>query len=549
MTVLSKRRPLVAVLSGVALAFALPTVFPIVGRTELLPGGALTVLAYFALVPLLLAVEDAGPRARFGLGLLAALSYYTVAIWWIYIAMHSFGGIPTALSLPILYLLLGYLSVYWGLALVFDHDLRRAFPRLPQWLTLGTAFTGFELVRNYLFSGYPWANVGYLLARDRIEVQWASLFGVYGLAFLVIASNAALADLIRGKKQAVIVLAAVLVIPRLWGLYRIQAIDAEVAKAPKAKVAIVQGNIDQKIKNAAKGGAMDYNTYRSFVLDRYLPLSRAADAQGVDVILWPEASFPGTLPLHPTQFPDVLGPPFHAPILIGGVTAGRRSDGRVILTNSAFLVGSDRRVLAEYQKHHLVPFGEYVPLEKELHLPIHKVVPDIGFFDPGEHLDLMTVPLSNAPGVGTASFGPMICFDAIFPEIGIDFGREEPGFLVNITNDAWYGISSAAAQFLSIVSLRAVETGRSFARAANTGISAFIDPAGRILQSIPIGLIDTDDTDVSADRAVPPASLIAEVPELTGRTVYVVIGDSFAYLCAAFAAGMWVYAKRQKKTL
>ena len=143
MTVLSKRRPLVAMLSGVALAFALPTVFPIVGRTELLPGGALTVLAYFALVPLLLAVEDAGPRARFGLGLLAALSYYTVAIWWIYIAMHSFGGIPTALSLPILYLLLGYLSVYWGLALVFDHDLRRAFPRLPQWLTLGTAFTGF----------------------------------------------------------------------------------------------------------------------------------------------------------------------------------------------------------------------------------------------------------------------------------------------------------------------------------------------------------------------------------------------------------------------
>ena len=113
---LARHRILAAIGSGGLLAFALPMVFPIFGRTEILPGGALTALAYVALVPFLLAVEDAGPRARFGLGVLCSLSYYSVAIWWIYVAMHTFGGIATPLAVPILYLLLGYMSVYWGLA-------------------------------------------------------------------------------------------------------------------------------------------------------------------------------------------------------------------------------------------------------------------------------------------------------------------------------------------------------------------------------------------------------------------------------------------------
>lgn len=537
----SKRRWPLAVLSGAALAFALPTVFPIFGKTELLPGGILTALAYVALAPFLVAVEDAGPRARFGLGVVCALSYYTVAIWWIYVAMHTFGGIPTLLSVPILYLLLGYMSVYWGLALVIDHDVRRAFPKLPQWLTLAAAFTGLELVRNYLFSGFPWANAGYLLVRDHLAAQWASLFGVYGLAFVVLWANAALAALWRGQRRlaAGVAFAAALLVPHLYGLWR----GAAPSGGPTIKVALVQGNIDQKIKNAAKGGQMGFRQYRDFVLGRYLPLTKQADAAGADLIVWPEASFPGTLPLHPTQLPDVLGPPLRAPLLVGGVTAGRRDDGRVILTNSAFLLGPQREVLGEYDKHHLVPFGEYVPLEKTLHLPIHKVVPDIGFFDPGESLNLLAVG-------GTPSaprFGTMICFDAIFPEIGVELGREEPDFLVNITNDAWYGFSSASYQFLSMVALRAIETGRPIARAANTGLSAFIDARGNILQRLPIGLIDTDETDVSTDRAVPPQLLMADVPLIHGRTPYVVIGDSFAYLCTLFAAGLWWLARRRAK--
>ncbi len=495
----ARHRVLWSILSGAVLAFALPTVFPIVGKTELLPGGQLTILAYVALAPFLVAVEGASPRGRFGLGVLAALSYYTTAIWWVYVAMHSFGGIPTGLAIPILYLLLGYLSVYWGLSLVLDHDIRGRYPRWPQWLVLPAVFTGFELVRNYLFSGFPWGNLGYLLVRDGGEAQWASLFGVYGLAFIVILTNSALAAIWRGegRKWALVALVAALIVPRLYGLAAGGLLGSSSATL---KVALIQGNIDQKIKNAAKGGQMSAQEYRDFVLGRYLPLSRQADAQGVDLIIWPEASFPGALPLHPTQFPDVLGPPFRAELLVGGVTAGRQN-GRLLLTNSGFAVGPDRQVLAEYDKHHLVPFGEYVPLEKSLHLPIHKVVPDIGFFDPGESLNLIEVT-----GAGShARYGAMICFDAIFPEIGVDLTRQDPDFLVNITNDAWYGFSSASYQFLSMVALRAIETGRPIARAANTGISAFIDARGNILQHLPIGLVDTEDADIDTDRAVPPA--------------------------------------------
>ncbi len=533
----ARHRLLWSIFSGSLVAFALPTVFPIIGKTEILPGGQLTVLAYFALAPFLVAVEGASPRARFGLGVLAALSYYTTAIWWVYVAMHSFGGIPTGLAIPILYLLLGYLSVYWGLSLVFDHDIRGRFPRWPQWLVLPAVFTGFELVRNYLFSGFPWGNLGYLLVRDSSEAQWASLFGVYGLAFIVILTNSAIAAAWRGenRKWALIALACALIIPRIYGLTE-QALSAAPGSS-SLKVALIQGNIDQKIKNAAKGGQMSAQEYRDFVLGRYLPLSREADAQGVDLIIWPEASFPGSLPLHPTQFPDVLGAPFRAELLIGGVTAGRQN-GRLLLTNSGFAIGPDREVLAEYDKHHLVPFGEYVPLEKSLHLPIHKVVPDIGFFDPGESLDLIKVPGRDA------SFGPMICFDAIFPEIGVELARQGPDFLVNITNDAWYGFSSASYQFLSMVALRAIETGKPIARAANTGISAFIDRYGNVLQRIPIGLVDTDDADIATDRAVPPQMLIGEVPLIRSRTPYVVIGDSFAYLCAIASLAAWLIARR-----
>jgi apolipoprotein N-acyltransferase len=546
--------PLTAVLCGGVLAFALPTVFPIIGTQEMLPRGELTVLAYIALVPLLVRARSASPKLAFGVGVLCALGYYSVAIWWVYVAMNTFGGISPSISIAILYLLIGYLALFWGGAFALTAAIcgdgatrpgRGGHPYRPppRWLVLPLAFTALEILRNYLFSGFPWANLGYTLARDRWALQLASLCGVYGLAFVAMGCNAALAEwwVLRRPAPAWALL-VVVGVPHLYGAVRLPLLERELAKDPTLSIALLQGNIDQKIKNAAKGGTMGFPEYRNFILDRYVPLTREADRAGVDLIIWPEASLPGALPLRPQQLPPWLGDEeFRAQLLLGGVTAGIVDDRR-LLTNSAFALDRQRNVLFQYDKHHLVPFGEYVPLEKTLHLPIHKVVPDIGFFDPGADMTVFSVtPLD---GGKPATYGPLICFDAIFPEISVELARKNPDFLVNMTNDAWYGFSSAAYQFLSIVAVRAVETGKSVARAANTGITAFIDPTGRVLSRTKIGLVHDDSPALDARAAVPPEMLISTIPLHPRPTPYVVIGDAFAYLCGAATLLLWLRARR-----
>jgi apolipoprotein N-acyltransferase len=546
---MTSRRLLAATVAGCLTAFALPTVLPIWGKVEIFRGGALVPLAVLGLLPLFWALEGTTPKQAFLIGWWAGICYFTVAIWWVFTAMNTFGGIPVGLSLIILYLLIAYLSLFWGAACGLA---RQAVDRLrlPLWLPFPIAWTAAELGRNHIFTGFPWANLGYAVERDRLAAQWASLFGVYGLAFATAACAAALYDLLRRRRPraAAAALAAALLLPHAYGWLRLRAIDREVAQAPSIRVALVQGNIDQKIKNDAKhAGPMTFLQYRDFVLDRYLPLTRKADQEGADLIAWPEASLPGDLPAHPTALGPLLDPPLRAPLLLGAVTMGFERGGRV-LTNSAFTLSRDWRVLGQYDKYHLVPFGEYVPLEKELHLPIHKVVPDVGFFDHGSGLNLLEVDAPSSEPAGASRhvrFGVLICYDAIFPEIGVELAGQDPDFLFNITNDAWYGFSSAPYQFLSMVAMRAIETGKALARPANTGISAFIDPAGRVLARTELGLVEGT-TDVGVDRAVPPELLWGRVPLLHERTPYVVIGDAFAYICAALTILFWFAARRRK---
>jgi len=540
------RRLLAAAVAGALVALALPTVIPIWGKVEILPGGALMPLAVLGLLPLLWALEGTTPYQAFFIGWWSGLCFLTVAIWWVFTAMNTFGGITVGLSLVILYLLIGYLSAYWGLACgLTRHAMVRL--RLPLWVVFPIVWTATEIGRNYVFSGFPWGNLGYTIARDLLAVQFASLFGVYGLAFSIALCAAALYDLIqrRSPRTAAVALAVGLLVPHVYGFFRLRAIDKQIARAPSIRVALLQGNIDQKVKNASKLlGPMTYYQYRDFVLGRYDALTRQADDEGADLIAWPEASMPGDLPAHPTEIEPLVDPPLRAALLIGSVTFGIERH-RKVLTNSALTISRDWQVLGQYDKHHLVPFGEYVPLEKELHLPIQKVVPDIGFFDHGAQLNLLNVDVPGSDGdpPRNVKFGTFICYDALFPEIGVEFARQDPDFLMNITNDAWYGYSSAQYQFLSMVAVRAVETGKAMARPANTGITAFIDPAGRVVSRTELGLVEGKD-DVDVDRALPPEILWGRVPLLHSRTPYVVIGDAFAYICAALTLAFWVTARR-----
>jgi apolipoprotein N-acyltransferase len=198
--------------------------------------------------------------------------------------------------------------------------------------------------------------------------------------------------------------------------------------------------------------------------------------------------------------------------------------------NAAFLLDPGLGIVHHYVKNHLVPFGEYVPLKLDELIGIGNIVG--ASFAPGNDLTPAVLRRPDAPPV---RLGIEICFDAIFPEISRTYARNGAHVLVNMTNDAWYGFSSAPFQFLHMVATRAVETGRPVVRAANTGVSAFIDPVGRVFDATEVGIVPSDRLSVSATELTGPEWRMAVLPLMAGSTPYVVIGDIPAYLAAVFA--------------
>jgi len=227
----------------------------------------------------------------------------------------------------------------------------------------------------------------------------------------------------------------------------------------------------------------------------------------------------------------------HAHLLLGAATYTERrtADGRREEqgANSVLLLRPDLRVVGRYAKHHLVPFGEYVPLEGLLGGALRSVVPVMVHQRPGSALRVL--PLELPPGRGPdARLAPMICFDAIFPEVNVAFAAADPDLLLNPTNDAWYGYSSGPYQSLAIVRMRAIEAAKAVARPAYAGISAVIDPTGEVRPgALPIGPVDPDR---APDPDEPPRMLMAEVPRLRGRTVYTTVGDLFAGAASLYGA-------------
>jgi len=194
-------------------------------------------------------------------------------------------------------------------------------------------------------------------------------------------------------------------------------------------------------------------------------------------------------------------------------------------------------VKTRYDKRHLVPFGEYVPLASIL--PYRWFIPEgIAFFTPGQ---------SHEPvKIDAGKMGMLICYESIFPEIAREAVDKGAQLLINITNDSWYGFSSAPYQHLAISRMRAIETGRYLVRAANTGISAFIDPLGRELVRIPLGLAPTQKKRIAVADLVPPDHRVATVALLEGNTLYCILGDWFAWLCLLASVGFlgWTFWKK-----
>ncbi len=495
------RATLVALGSGLLLALAFP-------RLNLAP------LAWVALVPLVLVME----RHPFRSGFAAGLGFFGLVLYWLNIVMTTYGQMHPLFSLAAYLLLVAYLSLFFGAATWAACRLREHLG----WsaiLTLPVFWVALEFLRSFLLSGFPWASLGYSQISLLPLVQSADLFGVYGISFLLLLGNATLAELVRARRLGApmpwwgLVVTLVLVAANAgYGWLRLQQ-DLD-GRERTARVALVQGNIDQAVKWDP--------TYQQTTVETYASLSRQVVTEAkADLIIWPESATPfyfqeqSDLSLEVAQVAAETGT-----ALLFGSPAYEIVNRKPSYLNSAFMLSPQGAVAGRSDKIHLVPFGEYVPLGRFLPF-IDKLVVGMGDFSPG------TV---NPLPLGDQLVGVLVCFEGIFPELARDYVREGSQLLVNITNDAWFGRSSAPAQHLAMTRFRALENRIWVARAANTGISALIAPSGQM----------TIETPIFETLAVAGQVGLGATP-----TIYTRFGDVLPSLCLLLAVGGLVMTRRR----
>lgn len=451
-----RRDYLLAIFSGILLAASFP-----------LPG--ISPLAWVSLIPLLLTLHHRTARQSFSLGWVSGFVSYLGILYWLNIVMTTYGKLPLVISVLLYLFLAGYLGLYTGLA---AWCMRQAEDRgISPAISLPLAWVAAEYVRAYALTGFPWATLGYSQYKILPIVQIADTVGVYGISFLIAMSNAVGLLIIRGfarrsftgyPLRSAAVLAVLLFLTVWYGLEKLNAVD----EGSVMRVALVQGNIPQDVKWDP--------AFQEATVKVYERLTREGALHGTDLVVWPESA----LPLY-YQDDRLYGERLRALCreletnLLFGSPAYERFKGTQRYLNSAFLIDENGNDKGRSDKIHLVPFGEYVPLAKLLPF-VNKIVVGIGDFVPGRELKSLATTRGQ--------FGVLICFEGIFPELARRYAVSGSRLLVNITNDAWFGRSSAPQQHLSMTVFRAIENRIPVVRSANTGISGIISSKGEIEQ-------------------------------------------------------------------
>jgi apolipoprotein N-acyltransferase len=496
---ISRKALILAFASGLLLVLAFPplNVYP---------------LAFIALVPLLISLQGKGPKGAFYLGLVSGFIYFLGTVYWVSHSMHVYGYVPIAATVFAVALLCFYLALYAGVfSFLFTYLRDRS--HMPASIMAPILWVSLEFLRTHALTGFPWSVLGYTQYSFLTLIQIADITGIYGISFLVVAVNGMLFDMIDYKTEHVerpraarrlftgsIAFTAIIITLSLWyGVVQLSAGDS----GRRIKVSIIQGNIPQDKKWDRE--------FRHNVIQRYEELTKAANAGNPDLIVWPESALPFIFGYDKDLTEDIVDfqKQLGSYLLFGGVVRRGGNQERSRLTNSAVLLSPEGNVLSIYNKIHLVPFGEYVPLKKFLPF-IDKLVVAVGDFVPGKEHVVMDTPF--------AKIGNLICYEIIFPGLARELVDHGANVLVTITNDAWFGPTSAPYQHFSMAVFRAVENRVSVVRAANTGISGFIDSGGRIMHESEIFV---------------EASMTESVPLGKDKSIYTRVGDVFAWLCMA----------------
>jgi apolipoprotein N-acyltransferase len=545
-TIVSARgwwRILIAFLAGAASTLALPP-------TNIWP-------VPFVTFPVLVWLVDGAAGTRLG-GVLAAASagwwfgfgYFLAGLYWLghafLVDAKTFGWLlPFAVTaLP------AAMAIYTALGLALARAIwTRGATRI---LALAVALTLAEWLRGHLFSGFPWNTYGYALISPLWLAQGAALIGIWGLTFLAVAiyaSPAALADPRTDTTRpwvAPALSAVVIAALAIYGAARLAGTSTSYVEGVHLR--IMQPNLQQDDKfNYAR---------KQQVMDRYLALSDRKDGpqstglRGVTHLIWPESAFPFFL----TREPDVLAQisallPKGTVLITGAI---RAPDSRGVVNrayNSIYVIGDDGSILSVYDKVHLVPFGEYLPFQDLLEqLGLEQLTKVRGGFIPGERRQ-------NQPAPGAPNFLPLVCYEIIFASDAVPHSEQpnwlyrhlghyfdwpfvagngaRPGWLLNLTNDGWFGASAGPYQHFQQARVRAIEEGLPLVRAANTGISAVVDPLGRVVASLPLGV---------------EGILDAPLPRPLAVTLYARLGDAPAGLIVLGGLG-WVMLSRRRRPM
>ncbi len=497
-------------LTGLLLALSFP-------KFDLAP------LALLAFLPLFFATHSLSAKKSALCGFVAGLVFYTIGLSWVVNTMVDYGNLPVAVSWAVLMLLVAFLSAYMGLFCFLAKFLVRG-NHLLFFLIAPALWTSLEYFRStFGVFAFSWLGLGYSQSSNLPLIQIAEFTGVYGVTALIMLVNGALfyffhPDTNRqagfSKWRWPVAVMTLTVFAGCW-LYGTRAID-QLHTAEKSSstentitVALLQGNIAQQMKWDP--------AHKDEVLDRYFKLTQKAAQAEPDLIVWPEAATPFyfgadprrtrllQLQLEATGIPTVIG----SPTMIQNENPAT-PDTRPTRSyfNSAFYFDGQGNVKGRYDKTHLVPFGEFVPFRKLLFF-VEKMVVGIGDFGRGETFDVFEVKGKK--------FGVNICYEIIFPDLVRQPVKNGAQFLINITNDAWFGRSAASYQHIAIGTLRAVENRVPIVRSANTGITGVITADGAIHKA----------TDLFKEAVV----VSAIMPRTGDPTFYARMGDIFSWLC------------------
>jgi len=510
-------------------------------------------LGWFCLTPLLFAFAKSNSHKEvFKAGLVSGLASSVGLYYWLIYTMTTYGGLSYPLSTLLFILLAAYLAAYWSVFTMMVRYLSAG--RFPLLLVAPCVWVSLEYLRTYLFTGFPWALLGYTQYKSPYLIQIAGIFGPYAVSFILVLSSVLVYQGINSyfsKRELPLkeigLLLLLLIIDVSYGFIKIHQYEE-----PSRSIvsSLVQGNIDQGIK-WNKG-------YQDETINIYGQLSKAAveETAKLDVLIWPETAAPFYFQSNRSlkkKIVDISGS-LNIPILFGS-PAYKYEGEKVKYLNSAFLIAprseNEVETLARYDKVHLVPFGEYVPLKKILFF-VNKITEGIGDFSAGDNTNPLDLKASNVTSTAflqaagyapemdpaVASFGTLICYEAIFPDLVRRFVKNGANILVNITNDAWYGRSSAPYQHLSAAVFRAVENGTYMLRAANTGVTAIINPLGYIEKST---------------RIFTRGFVTGKVALRERMTLYTIYGDVFTIIVSIITVLMMIYsvitAKSKKQVM